>query len=241
MYDTTRWCAGPCNTTARRKVRQYEEAKTAYPAALAAWHTPLHYPARPEAPRIQPVYGEPIYDPACIYKIKAKMSKLDGAACVYAQQADGHRAPKRDGRVSGSSTRASLSPTVEDLDEFDGWLRDWRATYLRIDTQARQGGLADSISIGCAWLVARTERILTRPDLAKLFGDEVTSWHARLVTHDPSDIVIHRKDLRCDWCRGQTLEWRHGDDSVRCRRPDCGRVLRLDEYNEQVDDQVKAS
>jgi hypothetical protein len=226
---------------ARRRIRAHETALTAYRAAVESWRIPLVVPEEPTPPRIMAVYGDPVFDSACMYDIKSKLSKLDGMACVYAREADGMRGQSSEARVSGSSERASLSPTIEDLDELDGWLRDWRATYLGVPTMARQGSLSDSISLGTAWLVARVAGILANRDLAVDFGKEVLSWHARLARFDPSDVVVQRKPARCDSCHGLTLEWRQGDDKVRCRMTDCGRVLLLDEYDALAEEQSKTA
>ena len=61
---------------ARRKVRNYEHALTAYRADWEAWRIPLVLPEPPAEPRIGfVVYGDPVYDSACAYDIKAKTYK----------------------------------------------------------------------------------------------------------------------------------------------------------------------
>jgi hypothetical protein len=250
--DLDELCAGSCMNGLRRKVRSHEAAKIAYAAhlddyrtAVAAWHPPLLHPVEPDAPaepRLpHPVYGEPVFCPDCAYDIKSKLSKLDGAACVYLRESDGLRGESGQARVSGSGEPASLSPTIEDLDEFDRWLRDWKAAYLGCETMARQGQLADSITLGASWLVVRAERILARPDIGRPFGEEVIGWSGRFRRYDPSEVVVERlRGVRCLGCSGLTLEWRHGEDKVSCSMLTCERVLKLSEYRELEDEATKA-
>ncbi|TYB69711.1 hypothetical protein FXF51_05995 [Nonomuraea sp. PA05] len=251
-YDLERLCAGACMNGYRRKVRSYEHAYAVYRAAhtewqadAAAWHAPLVWPdepAEPEEPRLPyRIEGDPVFCPDCVYACKSKLSKLDGAACVYLREADGFRGQSDQAKVSSKGSEPpSLSPAVEDIDELDGWLRDWKAAYLGAETMARQGMLADSVTLGTAWLVVRAERILAHPDLAPAFGEEVNRWHGRLVRYDPSDVVVEPlRGARCAECNGLTLERKVGEDKVTCRRRTCERVLKWSEYQELVDEAKK--
>lgn len=237
-------CIGPCNARYRREQDAYERDLRAYHEAVEAWENGESgddpYPEAPAPPRLAPWYGAPVWCSSCGYDIKAKLSRLDGLACLYLRDADGHRGAGDQARVGGSHTTPSLSPALDDLDELDGWLRDWRATCMGTDTMARQGDLAHSITLGTAWLVARTERILARAAVARLFGDEIHIWHRRLARVSKSDVVVHLKPLRCDKCHRLTLEWKDGDDKVTCRARDCMRVLKLDEYDALAEHETKA-
>jgi copper chaperone CopZ len=226
----------------RRKVRAHQAATAQYAADMEAWQAPLVWPAQPNEPCLPyPVHGNPVYCPDCTYDIKAKLSKLDGAACVYLRESDGLRGENDQAKVSSSSEARTLSPTIEDLDEFDGWLRDWKAAYLGTDTMARQGQLSDSITLGASWLVVRVERILARRELGQAFGEEVAGWYAKLRRYDPSEVVVERlKGVRCPECGGLTLERKVGDDKVICRMMTCERVLKLSEYRELTEDAKKA-
>lgn len=239
--DRDTWCVGNCMGGARRRVRDYETAIVDYQAAHAAWQKRPRSeedpePVKPEPPRIVPTYGDPVYCGMDVYDIKGKLSRLDGMACVYAREADGMRGASEEARVSGSTEAKSLSPIVEDLDELDGWLRSWKAVYLDVESFARQGTLADSITLGTAWLVARAERILGRRDVAHEFGQEVEGWYARLARFDASNVVVHRKPLRCPGCSRLSLEWREGENRVTCRTRDCTQgSITLAEYEAMVD------
>ncbi|GAA2861471.1 hypothetical protein [Nonomuraea rubra] len=248
-YDLERLCAGACMNGYRRKVRTYEAAYVVYRADhqqwrsdAAAWHAPLVWPeepAEPDEPRLPyRVEGEPVYCPDCMYGLKSKLSKLDGAACVYLREADGFRGQTDQAKVSSKGSEPpSLSPTIDDIDELDGWLRDWKASYLGAETMARQGMLADSITLGASWLVARAERILGHADLALLFGEEIARWYGRLVRYDPSDVVVEPlRAARCPECKGLTLERKVGEDKVTCRRRTCERVLKWSEYQEMAEE-----
>ncbi|WP_157253186.1 hypothetical protein [Nonomuraea typhae] len=260
--DLDALCAGACMSGFRRKVRAHEHAVSVYLAAYAdwqraveAWHPPLvrpEEPVRPEDPRLPyPVHGDPVYCPSCVYELKAMLSKLDGAACVYLRESDGLRGQTDQVRVSGSAEEHSLSPTIEDLDEFDSWLRSWKSAYLGIDTFARAGHLADSITLGTAWLVARAERLLTRPEIALDFGQEIRHWYGKLAVHDPSEMAAKprrtSKPLRCPQCHLATLSQLDGEDRIECRNRDCGEgrggpaVLTTEEYEALLDSALTAA
>lgn len=237
-YDLDHLCAGACMNGYRRKVRAFEHALASYHHDLATWYAPLLWPVEPGEPRLPyPVHGAPVYCSDCAYAIKAQLSKLDGAACVYLRESDGFRGQTDEAKVSGSAESRSPSPTVDDLDDLDAWLRSWKGAYLGVDSIARQGGLSDSISLGTAWLVVRAERILAHPPMASDFGKEVEEWHAKLIRYDPSDVVVERlKGVRCPACKGLTLERKVGEDKVTCRMPTCERVLKLSEYRDLADE-----
>jgi DNA-directed RNA polymerase subunit RPC12/RpoP len=222
----------------RRKVRAHQHALAQYAADMDAWRAPLVYPEPPAEPRLPyPVQGAPVYCSDCGYAVKAQLSKLDGAACVYLRESDGFRGQTDQAKVSGSDDPGSLSPTIDDLDDLDSWLRSWKGAYLGADTMARQGTLPDSITLGTAWLVVRSERILAHPDMAQAFGEEVAQWYGKLVRYDPSEVVVERlKGVRCPECKGLTLERKVGDDKVTCRMPTCERILKLSEYKDLVDE-----
>ncbi|MFI6296828.1 hypothetical protein ACIBEJ_34925 [Nonomuraea sp. NPDC050790] len=259
--DLDALCHGPCMNGYRRKVRAHEQATHAYISAyddwvcaVESWQPPLLWPeepVQPEEPRLPyPVYGEPVYCPSCVYEHKAMLSKLDGAACVYLRESDGLRGQTDQVRVSGSGEDHSLSPTIEDLDEFDYWLRSWKAAYLGADSFARAGALADSITLGTAWLVARAERLLSRPEMADDFGQEVRGWYAKLCIYDPSELAARprrtSKPLRCPQCHLATLSQLDGEDRIECRNRACGEgrggpaVLTTGEYEALVESTVKA-
>ncbi|MEV0994636.1 hypothetical protein [Nonomuraea sp. NPDC050202] len=250
-YDLEHLCQGACMNSYRRKVRTYEHAYAAYQTAhhnwrndIAAWHAPMMWPtepAEPAEPRLPyPVPGSPVYCSDCGYALKSKLSKLDGAACVYLRESDGLRGQSGEAKVSGSEESRSPSPTIDDLDDLDSWLRSWKAAYLGIDSLSRQGSLSDSISLGTAWLVVRAERILANPDIARYFGSEVEEWHAKLIRYDPSDVVVERlKGVRCPECKSFTLQRRVGDDKVTCGTPKCDRVLTLVEYRDLLEEVKK--
>lgn len=252
VYDLERLCAGVCMDAYRRKARTYEAAWASYhndhqrwQSAAAAWHAPLAWPAEPDEPddpRLPyRVEGDPVYCPDCAYGLKSKLSKLDGAACVYLREADGFRGQSDQPKTkSRNSEPPSPSPAVDNLDELDGWLRDWKAAYLGSDTMARQGSLPDSITLGTSWLVARAERILSRHDIARAFGQEITRWHATLIRYDPSEVIVERlKGVRCQECRRFSLRRKVGDDKVMCGTPACDRVLKLPEYQEMLAETLK--
>ena len=241
-------CIGGCNARYRRAHRAFEAELRTYIDAVVAWRdyvktTPpeewegdqAKEPVKPEEPTVRPWLGEPVWCGTCTAARRQELAELDDIASIYAARSDGHREPSQEGRVSGSSETPSLSPMVDDLDELESWLREWRATHSRIDTPARQGYLASAITTGTAWLLVRAEHILARPEYGAEFGRELHQWHTRLTAASKTSIAVHRKPLRCDTCHMMRLEHRDGDDSVRCATPGCGRVLRLDEYDALVE------
>lgn len=245
MYDDMdKWCVGPCMNRARHKVRDHQEALRLHDEDLQRWYAYLdqkpagvkmRQPIPLAPPRIIPIHGNPIWCGSCTASIRQQLAELDDLACIAAAEADGHRGAGAEARVTGSHESVSLSPITDDLDELDRWLRDWRAAYLGEETMVRRGGLADAITTGVSWLLARVDRLLARRDIAVPFGEETTAWHARLARFGKADVRVLRKPLRCPNCSRLTLEWREGDDKVSCRMGDCGRVLLLQEYEALVE------
>lgn len=229
-------CPGACNAKVRREHRTYDEEIRAYDKALADWDgTPETEPVRPQPPRTLYWLGDPVWCVTDTATLRQELAELDDLAALAAARSDGHREPTREGRVSGTTTPPSPSPTVEDLDELESWLREWRATYAGTETPARQGFLATAVTTNVAWLLARAERILARPEYGADFGREIHAWHTRLAQASKTSIQVQRKPLRCPRCHLLRLEHRDGDDSVRCASPGCGRVIRLDEYDAMVE------
>lgn len=245
--DINHWCPGPCTAGARKRVAEHQRNLLAYRNRLELWQaTPAGErgpePVAPEEPKVTPVYGDPYYCPACTWDVKAKLSRLDGMAAVAAREADGMRGATREAKVRSSREHGSPSPTVEDLDELDAWLRDTMAGYLGADSIARQGTLMDSITLGVSWLVARAERILARPVLADPFAAKVQEWYGKLRAFDPSDVTVERIPIRCPGCHRMTLERRAGDDTVRCRTAGCvrGESISWEQVRGMVEDALAA-
>ncbi|MCW2768170.1 MAG: hypothetical protein JWO11_4129 [Nocardioides sp.] len=234
-----RACPGACNARARREHRVYDEALRTFEQELADWRVPLTLPdaVAPEPPRVTPWYGNPVWCGTDLAARRQELAELDDLACLVVRDADGHRGQHGEARVSGTPVSGSPSPTLDDVDELDSWLRDWQATWTRTDTLARRGHIADSVNRGVSWLLAsgRCDRILQHPQVGADFGREIHAWHTRLSRESKSDIRVHRKPLRCDKCGCLSLEWPEGSDRVTCARRDCQRILTLVEYEALVD------
>lgn len=232
-------CPGPCNTHYRHAYRAYQEQMRAHEQALIAWDgTPGTAPVPPEPPTIRPWLGDPIWCRRCTTTLRQELAELDDLASLYAARVDGHKEISLHAPITGTPTLASPSPAVEDLDELERWLRDWRAVYSGTQTPARQGLLANAITTGVAWLLARCEAILARPEFGVDFGRELHAWHHRLAAAARATTTIHRKPLRCPACHMLRLEHRDGDDVVRCANPGCGFELGLGEYEALVEQAV---
>lgn len=232
-----RACPGACNARARREHRAYDETLRAHEQALAEWRIPLALPitVAPELPRIATWYGDPVWCGTDLAARRQELAELDDLACLVVRDADGHRGANGEARVSGSPAPGSPSPTLDDVDELDSWLRSWQATWTGTDTLARRGHIADSVTRGVSWLLGRADRVLQHADVGADFGREVHAWHTRLSRGSKSDIRVHRKPLRCDKCGCMSLEWPEGSDRVTCARRDCQRVLSLPEYEALVE------
>ncbi|MGI5161415.1 hypothetical protein [Microbispora sp. CA-102843] len=248
--DSDKWCQGPCMAGARRRQRAYQQAMEAYQAELADYQErladpdadPGEAPVAPVPPRFIPILGDPIFDQGCTWDVKSKLSRLDGMAAIAVRESDGMRGATGEPVVSRTPGHTSPSPTIEDLEDLEGWLRSWKAAVLGVDELARLGGLMDAITFGTAWLAPRVERILRHPDLAVPFAEELLAWYARLDRWDPTDVTVQRMPLRCPSCKRYTLERRAGEDAVRCRAADCTRgTITMAEYQGMVDQQAGAA
>lgn len=241
-----RSCPGACNGRYRREHHAYDDALAAYqrdldayPRALADWHPPLvPHPERPEPPappRTAAYLGSPVWCGTCTVARRTELAALDDLACLLVAEADGHRGVNGEAKVSRSAGPASPSPTLDEVDELESWLRSWQAAWTGTDTLARRGGLADAVTRGVAWLHARADRMLAHPDLALPYGQEIHGWYTRLARASRSDVRVQRKPLPCPGCDCKSLEWPEGADKVACARADCARVLTLGEYEALVE------
>ncbi|WP_405149469.1 hypothetical protein OG589_14630 [Sphaerisporangium sp. NBC_01403] len=231
-----RSCPGACNARARREHRVYDEQLAAYQQALDEWRIPLTLPVNnAEPPRVTPWYGNPVWCGTDLAARRQELAELDDLACLVVAEADGHRGANGEARVSGSPTPGSPSPTLDDVDELDSWLRSWQGAWTGEDTLARRGHIADSVTRGVSWLLGRADRILGHEAVGADFGREIHAWHTRLSRGSKSDIRVHRKPLRCDRCGCLSLEWPEGSDRVTCARRDCQRILTLPEYEALVE------
>ncbi|WP_204016040.1 hypothetical protein [Sphaerimonospora thailandensis] len=238
---------------ARRRMAGYREDVAAYEAVLARYRerladpstkpSTLRKPAAPEPPRIIPVLGDPIYCQACTHAVKAKLARLDVAAAIAARESDGMRGTTTEAKVRSTPGPASPSPTIDELEDLEGWLRSWKAAYLGADEVARLGSLMDAITYGTAWLVHRAERILRHRQMAVPFAEETLAWYARLDRYDPTDVTVQRMPLRCPGCKRFSLERRGGEDVVRCRTIGCvrGESISMDQYTAMVEQQAMAA
>lgn len=229
-------CIGRCNSRFRRLMDDYEKALTAYHRDVERWQAgdDIPEPERPEEPRVRPWYGSPTWCGTCAAEIRKSLAELDDLAALSFAASDGHREPTLEGHVSGSANPPSLPSAVDDIDELESWLRDWKATATGNDSWARQGGLATAVTTGVAWLLFHLDAILAR-EFAADFGKEVLDWHHRLSRSAKAGVEVQRKSLRCPSCRMATLEWKVGEDRVRCAARDCQRALTLEEYDAEVE------
>src|SRR5262249_13014936 len=116
-------CDGPCNS-------RYRKARAEYEKALAGYDPLDPDQARPAAPEVYPVYGDP-WCPRCKSQIHEMLSQLDDLACLLNAMPPSVNARNDDkaGKVSGSKDVPSPSRRMDDLEELGEWLRSWESIF----------------------------------------------------------------------------------------------------------------
>ena len=161
--------------------------------------------------------------------MRSQLAELDDLAALLAAIPD-LSAKSEEARVSGSRNAPSPSPSMDDLDELAGWLRDWQSALQGTDPIARRGYLATAITTGVHWLALHFDPIITHPDMAEDFGTELRKWHRTLTAKAKAGTGVRHMPKRCPRCRAYTLWRSDGDRYVKCADQDCARYLSLDEY-----------
>lgn len=223
-------CPGPCNT-------QYRKARAAFEEALATYDPLDSAQSRPLPPDIQPWPGDPFWCGRCTSRIRSCLSEMDDAAAILLASADGHRPQSGEQRVSGSQEEPGPSPAGDDLEELAGLLKGWEQIYRDLKhwpSEPRRGFLASAVTTCAAWLGSHLDGILSAPDIAADFGAEILQWHREFTSKAKAGVRKLRKPMRCPGCKLLTLTWTEGDKHVQCGNRDCGRLMTLAEYEDQV-------
>ena len=206
-------CAGPCNS-------RYRRARAEYEAALLAYDPTNPEQEAPEPPDIQPWLGDP-WCPKCKAVIHQELGELDDLAALIAARPPlaSSTADESAGRVSGTRDHPSPSSRMDDLEELNGWLRNWESAYRGDDPRPRRGYLAKESTTIIAWLVSHFEPCITHPDLAADFGSEIRRWHRELLGRARAGTIDKHQKRPCPRCKLYTLWARDGEDYVRCINP----------------------
>jgi hypothetical protein len=221
-------CPGSCNSRFRREQAAYKAALTAWAAAMAARAEGDPELPRPLPPGTRAWPGNP-WCGRCQGVLRAQLAELDDLAALLAAIPD-LSAPPEEARVSGSRDTPSPSPSMDDLDELAGWLRDWQSALQGSDPPARRGYLATAVTTGVHWLALHFDPLITHPDLAADFGGELRQWHRTLSAKAKAGTGIKHMKKPCPRCRNYTLWRADGDRYVKCADRDCGRMLSLEEF-----------
>jgi len=228
-------CAGPCNSRYRRLTAEYEAACAKYEQALTVYTpgTGQEPPEPPESPDIQPWLGNP-WCPKCQATIHQELGELDDLAAIIAARPPlaSSTADESAGRVSGTRDHPSPSSRMDDLEELNGWLRNWESAYRGDDPRPRRGYLAKESTTIIAWLVSHFEPCITHPDLATDFGSETRRWHRELLGRARAGTIDKHQKRPCPRCKLYTLWARDGEDYVRCINTDCNRRMTREEFKE---------
>lgn len=214
-------CPGPCNGTWRRaeKARELDGQP----------HT------------LRPVPGQPVWCTHCADLIRARLVDLDDLVALLQAEATAQRAPAGDDPVSGTPSRPSPAPIVDDIDEITRALeqieaayRTWRrwpaapprAAELRVMTctawldQHLDGVLAVTAAVRCG-----------RP-LSAAAGAAVLRLHRLARARTATDPAKRRMPVPCSRCDMRALTHHSGDTYVACEA--CGRLMLLQEYDAYV-------
>lgn len=219
-------CAGPCNSRWRRARAEYEAALTTYDPTAPEQEAP-------QPPDIQPWLGDP-WCPKCKATIHQELGELDDLAAIIAARPPmaSTGADETAGRVSGTRDHPSPSSRMDDLEELNGWLRNWESAYRGNDPRPRRGYLAKESTTIIAWLVSHFESCITHPDLAGDFGAEIRRWHRELLGKARAGTIDKHQKRPCPRCKLYTLWARDGEDYVRCINEECNRRLTREEFKE---------
>jgi hypothetical protein len=235
-------CDGPCNGRYRKAQEEYQAALAGYRKAIADRKPDDPEPERPDEPGIRPWLGSP-WCGRCQTRIRAELAELDDVAAIVIMFNDGHRVSTDAGtRVSGSRSAPSPSPASDAIDEMASMLRGWESALRGEDPAARRGYLAAEITTSVAWLLSHFDQIITHPDLAPGFGEEVSLWHRELKNRSKSGVGRHRKPMPCGRCHHISLYHEDGAQYVECvRKDECGRLYSISEYEADEAEWKKAS
>ncbi|MFI7644082.1 hypothetical protein [Nonomuraea sp. NPDC049400] len=204
--SSTNACNGPCNNTARRLIADYERALDGYVELLDEWIAGGQQgeePAEPMAPELTVYEGEPLFCRRCRALVRAALLDLDQLATELSARSDGHRGSVPEGRVSGSRTSGSPSPTADLLDALYGDLTDvedeWRQRWGFAPRTHRAHRGADPRSRCIGWLSERLDGILAAEEHIG-FAARVLRWEVVLRERLQEDSVGTKSPIRCPRC-----------------------------------------
>lgn len=230
-------CPGACNNSYRRRRALYEEAVRAYDDMLMRTPPGHEVPDPPEAPDIKPWEGLPVWCLKCQGVIRAELADLDDlAALIGAIPPLPKPADDGAGRVGGTPDRKSPSARLDDLEELGEWLRSWESLARDgDDPRPRRGMLATESTTLTAWLYHHYDALITNPDLAGDFGNEIRRWHREMAKRAAAGRMQRHQKRPCPRCNLYTLWLTIGEDFIRCINEDCGRMLTRAEYEALAD------
>lgn len=225
-------CPGACNGPYRRRRALYESAVAAYAAELETRTAADPVPEPPEAPDIHPWTGNP-WCLKCQGIIRGELLDLDDLAALIAVIPPlAKPAETSAGRVSGSRDKPSSSARMDDLEELGEWLRSWEAMARSEDgARPRRGYLATERTTITAWLTEHFDPLITNPDVAADFGEEIRRWHRDMARRAAAGRMSKHQKKPCPRCNLYTLWLIIGEDYIRCANEDCGRALSREEYD----------
>ena len=230
-------CPGSCNGSYRRRRALYEADVKAYAAELETRADADPIPEPPVAPDIQPWLGVPVWCGKCQSIIRAELAELDDlAALITAIPPLARPADTGAGRVAGTRDAPSPSGRMDDIEELGEWLRSWEALARSDDeNRPRRGYLATEMTTVTAWLSAHFDPLITNPDVAGDFGEEIRRWHRDMAQRASAGRMTRHQKKHCPRCNLYTLWLVIGDDYIRCVNEDCKRAMTRQEYDGLAD------
>jgi hypothetical protein len=230
-------CPGACNGTYRRRRAMYEAAVAEHARILETRTGADPIPEPPKAPDTEPWLGLPVWCAKCQGILRAELLDLDDLAALIAVIPPlAKPAETGAGRVSGSRERPSSSPRMDDLEELGEWLRQWEAiARSEDDPRPRRGYLATERTTVTAWLTEHFDGLITNPDVAQDFGEEIRRWHRDMATRATAGRMSRHMKKACPRCRLYTLWLMIGDDYIRCVNEDCNRAMTRQEFDDITD------
>lgn len=231
-------CKGSCNSGYRKSRAIYDAEMTAYTAKLDNLTSGAPIPEPPDAPTVQPWYGDPVWCSRCQSVIRRELAELDDLAALLAAMPPGIRpaitGQRQHVKVSGTRGTFSPSPAADSLEELARWLRNWESAYRGEDPQTRRGYLASEITTSVAWLSHHFDSLIIHPDLAGDFGSETRVLHREFMDASHAGSAAKHIKKPCPRCKQYTLWENVGEEYIACVNEDCGRRLTRSELEAET-------
>lgn len=245
-------CRGSCNYRAAQEWTAYYRALDTHIAAYDQWIAGGQQgdpPDEPAQPKLTFYPGAPLFCERDVAATRRSLLELDTQAAQLAAHSDGQRGQgDGNGKISGSKTTPSISPTADILDRMLGDLFDLEDEYRQARAYpARVGSGKNSGPRGAhprtktiSWLAAHIPGILELPDFIDL-PRTVFNWERVLRRLNKDSRAAINSPIRCPGksCGERRVKWDDEHHYYLCGA--CGNVLYQDEHDRHEEEQADAA